>query len=126
MTTLITVIHIIVCLFMVGLVLLQHGKGADMGATFGGGSSQTVFGSEGPVSLLNKITTGAAIVFMVTSVVLAYYSAHSTTGTLMRAVEPAPVAQKAAPAPKSDVPVTVPTEKSDATFPAADAKPAAK
>jgi len=122
MTSIITVIHIIVCLFMVALVLLQHGKGADMGATFGG-SSQTVFGSDGPVPLLNKVTTGAAIIFMVTSVILAYYSAHSTRGTLMQAVKPAAVEQKVVPTAPAETPLPVTTEKSHATMPEEDPKP---
>ncbi len=103
MTTILTVIHIIVCFFLVIIVLLQQGKGADMGATFGG-SSQTVFGAGGPMPLLNKITTGAALIFMVTSISLAYLSAHRSTSSIMedlsvqkplesaieRAVEPLP------------------------------------
>jgi preprotein translocase subunit SecG len=86
MTTILTVIHISVCLFLVGIVLLQHGKGAAMGATFGG-SSQTMFGTEGPLPLLNKVTTAAAVIFMVTSISLAYISAHRSTSSLMSDVE---------------------------------------
>jgi preprotein translocase subunit SecG len=82
METIFTVIHIIVALFLVVIVLLQQGKGADMGATFGG-SSQTVFGSGGPMPLLNKVTTAAAVIFMVTSVSLAYLSAHKSTSSVM-------------------------------------------
>ncbi len=94
MQTLLIIIHVLVCLFLIVIVLLQHGKGADMGATFGG-SSQTVFDTEGPLPLLNKITTGAAIVFMVTSVLLAYLSSSVGKGTVMQDVQ-APV--KSAPA----------------------------
>jgi len=82
MPAIITAIHIIVSLFLVVIVLLQHGKGADIGATFGGGN--TVFGSEGPVPLLNKVTTAAAVIFMVTSISLAYFSAKSGTGSVMQ------------------------------------------
>ena len=124
MTTIVITIHIIVCLSLVMLVLLQHGKGADMGATFGG-SSQTVFGSDGPVPLLNKVTTAAAVIFMVTSVILAYQSAHSTSSSVMRAIEPAVVEQKIAPKVSTE-PVTVPTEKGEASFPINDAKPSSK
>ena len=91
MTLLLTIIHIVVCFFLVVIVLLQHGKGADMGATFGG-SSQTVFGTEGPLPLLNKITTGAAIVFMLTSLGLAFLSSHPGKQSVMRAVAPPPPA----------------------------------
>ena len=82
MDTLLIIIHVLVCLFLIGIVLLQQGKGADVGASFGG-SSQSVFGSEGPVPLLNKITTAVAIIFMVTSVSLAYISANKSTGSVM-------------------------------------------
>jgi preprotein translocase subunit SecG len=70
MIILLTVIHIIVCLFLIAVVLLQSGKGAEMGAAFGG-SSQTLFGSRGAASFLSKMTTAAAIVFMLTSLSLA-------------------------------------------------------
>ena len=82
MITLLTVVHVAVCLFLIVIVLLQHGKGADAGATFGG-SSQSLFGSEGPLPLLNKITTTVAIVFMLTSVTLAYFSSSKSTGSVM-------------------------------------------
>ena len=67
---------------MIVIVLLQHGKGADAGATFGG-SGQSLFGTEGPLPLLNKITTTVAIVFMLTSVALAYFSSSKSTGSVM-------------------------------------------
>ena len=99
MQTLLIIIHVLVCLFLIVIVLLQHGKGADMGASFGG-SSQTVFGTEGPLPLLNKITTGAAIVFMVTSVLLAYLSSSTGNGTVMENVQmPARSAPAAIPLP---------------------------
>jgi preprotein translocase subunit SecG len=85
MITLLTVIHVAVCLFLIVIVLLQHGKGADAGATFGG-SSQSLFGTEGPLPLLNKITTTVAIVFMLTSVSLAYLSSRKSTGSVMSEV----------------------------------------
>ena len=103
MTTLLIIIHVIVCLFLIIIVLLQHGKGADMGASFGG-SSQTLFGTEGPVPLLNKITTLAAIVFMGTSISLAYISANKSTGTVMEDVKVQAPVQQQAPA----APVTIP------------------
>ncbi len=94
METLLIIVHVIVCLFLIGIVLLQHGKGADIGATFGG-SSQSLFGSEGPLPLLNKITTGMAIIFMVTSVSLAYLSAHNSTGSVMSEVVKEQTVEKA-------------------------------
>lgn len=92
MTTILIIIHIFVSLFLVGIVLLQQGKGANAGATLGGGGggSQTMFGSEGPMPLMNKITTGAAIIFMVTSISLAYISAHKSGSSVMQDVETEP------------------------------------
>ena len=71
-------LHIIVCLFLIMVVLLQTGKGAEMGAAFGG-SAQTMFGSRGTVTLLSKLTTASAIIFMVTSLLLAVWSMRQTT-----------------------------------------------
>jgi len=87
MTNLLTIVHIAVSLFLIVIVLLQHGKGASMGAAFGG-SSQTVFGTEGPLPLLNKITTWAAILFMLTSISLAYMSSKVGDGSVMKEVAP--------------------------------------
>jgi len=70
------VLHIIVALFLVLVVLLQTGKGAEMGAAFGG-SSQTLFGGSGPTSFMAKLTTAAAVCFMLTSLSLAYVSSTS-------------------------------------------------
>ncbi len=69
MYTLIVIIHIIVCAILVGVILLQAGKGADMGAAFGG-SSQTIFGSRGAATFLSKLTVVAAVLFMITSLSL--------------------------------------------------------
>jgi preprotein translocase subunit SecG len=121
MTTLLIIIHVIVCLFLIAIVLLQHGKGADMGASFGG-SSQTLFGAEGPVPLLNKITTLAAIVFMGTSISLAYISAHQSTGTVMEDVKVQTPVQQQAPA----APVTIPVPEQKAAEPAAEPAAAAE
>lgn len=73
-TTLVLVIHVIVCMALILIILLQTGKGADIGAAFGGGSSQTVFGSGGATTFLSKVTVGAAVLFMITSIVLTYFS----------------------------------------------------
>ena len=70
MEIVITIIHIVVCVALIFIVLLQKGKGADMGAAFGG-SSQAVFGGAGASSFLSKVTTTAAVVFMITSLLLA-------------------------------------------------------
>jgi preprotein translocase subunit SecG len=118
MVTVLTIIHIIVCIFMVSIVLLQHGKGADIGATFGGGG-QSLFGTEGPVPMLNKITTAAAIIFMLTSIALAYISAHRTTGSVMGGYSaPAPVEQPSQTAEPIPSRVPMPAAPADETAPA--------
>jgi|SRR5690349_8609277 preprotein translocase subunit SecG len=70
MVTLLTIFHVIVCIFLILVVLLQQGKGADWAGAFGGGGSQTTFGARSTGSLLERATTGAAIVFMITSLAL--------------------------------------------------------
>jgi len=90
------IVHVLVCFLLVLIVLLQRGKGASMGAAFGG-SSQTVFGSSGPGTFLGKITTVIALVFMITSLYLAYFSANKG-GSVM---ESSPAAtEQAAPQPQ--------------------------
>ncbi len=126
MTTILTVAHIAVCLFLVIIVLLQHGKGADAGATFGGGgSSQSLLGTEGAVPLLNKITTFAAIVFMVTSVSLAYLSSSSSTGSVMNSAVTVPATSTEQVAPADPKVIPMPTEATEEVVPAPEA-PAAK
>lgn len=72
--TLVVVVHVVIAVALVGLVLIQQGKGADAGAAFGGGASQTVFGSQGSGSFLTRATTLLAIVFFVTSFSLAIFA----------------------------------------------------
>jgi preprotein translocase subunit SecG len=109
---LLIVVHILVCFALIGIVLLQHGKGADMGAAFGG-SSQTVFGSSGATTFLGKLTAGAAIVFMFTCLGLTYLATNRYKASVMK--DAAPAAQPAAPAPAAPL----------APAPAAPATPAA-
>lgn len=71
-------IHILVSLLLIGLILIQRGKGAEAGAAFGGGASQTVFGSRGSASFLTRVTAGLAMTFFVTSLTLAYFTQQST------------------------------------------------
>ena len=82
-------LHVFACIFLIAVVLLQTGKGADMGAVFGGGSSETVFGSSGAGNFLTKLTTGIAILFMLTSLVMTYGLARQTSQSLFDDV-PAP------------------------------------
>jgi preprotein translocase subunit SecG len=98
MTIFLIVIHILVCIALIMIVLLQTGKGADMGAAFGGGSSQTLFGSTGASTFLSKATTGAAIIFMITSLGLAYLSSHRAGSESVVTNTPAPIESSAQPA----------------------------
>ena len=101
MLTVITILHLIACVFLILVVLLQTGKGAEMGAVFGGGSSSTLFGASGAGNFLTKLTTGTAIVFFLTSLTLAYTSIARTQRTVFdRAMpEPPPLALPGASAP---------------------------
>lgn len=87
-------IHILVSITLIVIVLLQAGKGADMGATFGTGASQSLFGAGGGSSFLGKLTAGAAIIFMLSSLTLAYLSGKSGSSSIMPAGKPV---TKAAP-----------------------------
>ena len=91
----VTVLHVIVCVALIMIVLLQTGKGAEMGAAFGG-STQTVFGSSGPAGFLNKLTTGVAVFFMITSLTLCYLSGRLPIPTIME--QPAEQTEQAVPA----------------------------
>jgi len=109
MFTLIVVLHIVVSVALILVILLQTGKGSDIGAVFGGGSSQTLFGSTGPTSFLSKLTAGAAIIFMLTSLFLAYFSGTGGTRSIMKSGAGAPVQTMPSPpvsmpAPPAGVP----------------------
>ncbi len=79
----IKVIHILVCIFLIVLVLLQPGKGGDLGSVFGGGSSDSVFGSSGAAPFLTKLTRLLALIFVVTSLSLGYFSVRSIQSTVI-------------------------------------------
>lgn len=76
MLTVVAVIHIIVAIALILIVLLQTGRGSEIGAAFGGGSSQTLFGSSGSSKFMTKLTTAAVVIFMLTSLSLAYFYGH--------------------------------------------------
>ena len=102
MYTLVVVLHIVVSLALILIILLQTGKGADIGAVFGGGSSQTLFGSSGPTSFLSKMTAAAAVVFMLKSLFIEYFSGSRPASRIMKGGTPAqtmpgPVGQPAVP-----------------------------
>lgn len=109
MVTLVSVLHICICIFLVGVILLQQGKGADAGATLGGGAN-TLFGSAGANTLLVKITTFIAALFMLSSIFLAVNASRrqQDTGDLFKEAPKA-----AAPAPSSPA-APVPSATADA------------
>ena len=78
MLTVLTVVHVLLTISLIGLVLIQRGKGADMGAAFGGGASNTMFGSQGAASFLTRTTGVIATLFFVTSLSLAYMGGQRT------------------------------------------------
>ena len=119
LTTIVTVAHLFICLLLIGLVLLQQGKGADLGATFGGGS-QTVFGASGADTLLTKVTTSLAALFMVTSLTLALYAQRGAVdqGSIFQG-EPQSAAPSAPSAPAQPM-----DDAADATTSADEAAPA--
>lgn len=84
MALLLQILHVIVCLLLVLIVLLQSGKGADLAGAFGGGGSQTAFGARGTATFLSKLTTGAAIIFMATSFTLSLLTSQDKGRSIMQ------------------------------------------
>jgi preprotein translocase subunit SecG len=107
MVILITIVHIIVCLFLIIVVLLQSAQSGDIAAAFGGMGSQTAFGPRGAASVLSKATTWSAIIFMVTSITLSVIaSRHSGSNSVLQGVKAAPA--KSQPAKPATPPGPVP------------------
>ena len=139
MFSIVVAIHVIACLFLIAVVLLQQGKGADLASAFGGGT-QTVFGARGSVTLLHKLTTAGFVLFILTSVFLGVAERRGSEASVMKDVKapatptqglPAPADQKptqappAAPAPQSATPqptVPPPATPQPATPPTPPAK----
>jgi preprotein translocase subunit SecG len=103
-----TVLHVLMCLSIIAIVLLQAGKGADIGSAFGGAGSQAVFGSMGTPTVLGKITAVVAVIFTITSFSLALIGGERSGSSVVR--EPAPASTAPAPAaPSAPAPATAPT-----------------
>ncbi len=100
----ITVVHIIICVVLIMVVLLQTGKGAEMGAAFGG-STQTVFGSSGPAGFLSKMTTAVAVLFMITTLMLCYLIGRAPVPTIMEKKVEQQAAESAVPQTPEQLPV---------------------
>ncbi len=124
MTIVLTILHVVVSLFLIGVVLLQSGKGAEMGASFGSSGSQSVFGAGGGTSFLSKMTTGAAVIFMLTSLTLAYISGMPSASSIMSGKgKSVPVQTSPAVPPAAKTPATAPVQESKpATVPTAPAQ----
>jgi preprotein translocase subunit SecG len=121
MYTILTILHVIACVFLVMVVLLQTGKGADMGAVFGG-SSSTVFGSTGAGNFLTRLTTVTAVVFMLTSISLTYLSSRARTATIF---DNAPAVETGLPeAPAGQAPAPPAGDPDAQAAPEANAPPA--
>lgn len=112
MTALIITIHVIVSIALILIVLLQTGKGASMGAVFGGAGSQALFGNTGAASFLGKLTTWAAIIFMLTSLTLAYIS-KSGGKSVVSDIQSKPAAQQKQVPAAEKPPVTLPATPSE-------------
>ena len=112
------IVHIIVSVAMIAIVLLQSGKGAEMGASFGAGGSQSVFGAGGGNTFMSKMTTGAAIIFMLTSMTLAYMSSHTGTSSIMSGAP-----RKASPRSQGTLPPAPPVQGQPGAAPAKPAQP---
>ena len=105
MESILVIVHLFLAIGLVGLILIQHGKGADMGAAFGSGASATVFGSRGASNFLSRTTGILAAVFFVTSLTLAYFAMQTNEPeTLMADLPPAAEEERVAPLPPSDLP----------------------
>jgi preprotein translocase subunit SecG len=94
----IVVVHVVVCIFLIGVVLLQQGRSADLAGAFGGQGSQTAFGPRAAANVLTRLTTWSAVIFMLTSIGLTVLYARSSGGhSVLEGTKPAPVSAPAKP-----------------------------
>jgi len=100
MATFLIVLHVVVSIALIIIVLLQAGKGAEIGASFGAGASQTVFGAGGGKDFMHRVTVSAAVIFMLTSLSLAYFYGLPGASSIMP--------ESVAPTQSADTPVAVP------------------
>ncbi len=109
-------LHIIICIFLILVVLLQQGKGADL-SVFGGGTTMAAFGARSATNLLHKMTVGGFVAFIVTTLGIAYLKGHVEGSSVMKAAAPAPVS---APATTPAAPATTPAPADTTTPPPAE------
>jgi preprotein translocase subunit SecG len=126
--TLVLAVQILTALGMIGLILIQHGKGADMGAAFGSGSSGSLFGASGSANFLSRTTAVLATVFFICTLALAYFGntrAPESGSVLDRAAAPAAAPAPAASGPAAQIPgTTAPSAIPGTAVPPAPATPA--
>lgn len=113
MYTFILIVHLFVCIGIILIIMMQSSKGAEMGAVFGGGGSQTTFGSQGPGSFLEKLTTAFAVIFMLTSLSLAIMSGSHHSSKAMMPTERPPLQEPANPSPMQEPGKTAPIQSSE-------------
>jgi preprotein translocase subunit SecG len=132
MQTFLYVLHFIVCFVLIGVVLLQRGKGADLGASLGGGGANTIFGSRGAGNFLSKMTTASAIIFMCTSLSLSYLGYQASDVQLFDETQPFEVPGASGTLPDADsggleeIPVEVEETGGLVEIPQPEAAPAAE
>ncbi len=122
--TFVLAVQILTALVMIGLILLQHGKGADMGAAFGSGSSGSLFGATGSANFLSRTTAVLAAVFFACTLLLAYFGNIKPvgSGSVLEGVAPATAPAPAASGPAGQIPATtVPAPQGPSTTPATNA-----
>ena len=98
--TLVTILHVLVCLFLIFVVLIQSGTSADVAAAFGGMGSQTAFGPRGASTVMTRATTWAAIIFMLTSITLSVAKSHRASGSVLQGTTPSKTQQPVPPPAK--------------------------
>ncbi len=120
MSTVLVVVHVLVSIFLIAVVLLQRGRGAEIGAVFGGGASSTVFGSRGAGNFLTKLTTISAVIFMLTSLSLSYVWTQDSEDRLFQDTDLSEV-EAPAPAPAESLFEEIETVPADPAPPEAPA-----
>ncbi len=115
MELLVLIVHVIAALSVIGLVLLQHGKGADAGAAFGGGASGSVFGSAGSANFLSRITAVFALVFFLTSLGLTFFSTKQSDQTGVMKSQSVPAVPATSDIPVPSAPAVPPAPAGDGT-----------
>jgi preprotein translocase subunit SecG len=124
MYALLITIHVFACICLIVAVLLQAGKGADIGAVFGGAGGQALFGSSGPVDFMNKATRVLVVVFMLTSFTLGFFALHRPAKSVMNS-SPAPIGKTMPAAPGSPPASKVPANANNMVIPVAPVHPQA-